>query len=628
MIENIYKEFLVELKECESKYFDPNGEPLKNLIVEDALKLEPLLIKTILSMPKVKEQFVTDIEGVMVFDKVKFQSFINNKEFLPDSYTKFSNKIGLEHKGEFISKSKDVSLVWPYKDCILQGGQTKEDEKRSEIFFNEILAPDQINRLKDPKVFTNIKYYDTEGEKTGAEAIEKIDSIENQNLIIKGNNLLALYSLLKVYEGKIKLIYIDPPYNTGNDSFGYNDSFNHSTWLTFFQNRISVAKRLLSNNGSIWMNLDDSEVHYAKVICDEIFGRENFIANVVWQKKFSPQNDAKFFSDNHDHILIFAKNSKYYKLNLLPRSSEMDKRYENPDNDCRGPWTSGDLLVKTYSEEYDYPITSPSGRVVNPPNGSCWRVSKKRFEELKSDNRIWFGEENNNVPRLKRFLSEVKQGITPMTIWTYKEVGHNQDARRELFALVDDNTFKTPKPEGLVKRIIELGSNKGDIVLDFFSGSGTSGSVALKMNRRFINCEQMDYCDSVTVQRIQKTIKGELGGISKEYNWQGGGSFLYLELMKHNQKYIEAIEKIESGDELLKIWEMIKTDAHLNYRTSVEEFEKNLDEFTTLAIETQKKILCEILNKNDLYVNLSEIDDKNSNVGEIDKKFNKLFYGV
>lgn len=597
-----------------------DGKLNKNKVVEMALALDEELLSLLLKNDTIKKHFFKEVNGTLIFDKIEFQRFVSNKQFLPDSYTAFKNKIGLTANGEYLTESKEVELAWPYKDCVLEGGQTKEDQRRNEIFWNTTLAPDEIDRLLDPKVLTNFKKYDKNGEH------EVKDISAKDNLVIKGNNLLALHSLKKVYAGKVKLIYIDPPYNTGNDSFGYNDSFNHSSWLTFLKNRLEVAYQLLASNGSIWINLDDEESHYAKVLCDEIFGRENFISNVIWQKKYAPQNDAKYFSDNHDHILVYAKNAANFKLNLLPRSEEMNSRYKNPDNDERGPWASDNLLVKTYAAEYDYPISNPAGKTINPPNGACWRVSKNKFEELKEDNRIWFGEDGKNVPRLKRFLSEVKQGVTPLTIWSYKEVGHNQDARRELFALIKTNIFKTPKPEKLIKRIIELGSDQGDLVLDFFAGSGTTPAVAHKMKRRFIACEQMDYCDEVTLARLQKVLAGEKGGISESVQWQGGGEFIYCELAKQNQFYIDTITNANSSSKLNELVTEILSYASVNYLVLKDKFK--LESFSSLNLEDKKKMLISMLELNNLYVPYSEIDDQSFAFNEQLKKLNNAFYKI
>jgi len=597
-----------------------DGKIAKNKVIELALALDESLLKLLLKNDAIKRHFFREMDNILVFDKVEFQKFVSNKQFLPDSYTAFKNKIGLTANAEYLTEAKEVLLAWPYKDCILEGTQTEEDQKRKEIFWNETLAPDQIDRLLSPKVLSNFKLFTKEGEAP----LRRLE--QSPNLVIKGNNLLSLHSLKKQFANSIKLVYIDPPYNTGTNTFGYNDSFNHSAWLTFFKNRIEAVKDLLKVDGSIWINLDDTEAHYAKVICDEIFNRENFVANVIWQKKYAPQNDAKFFSDNHDHILIYAKNIAYFKLNLLPRSQEMDDRYHNPDNDSRGPWASDNLLVKTYAAEYDYPITNPAGKVINPPNGSCWRVSKERFEELKADSRIWFGEDGKNVPRLKRFLSEVKQGTTPLTIWPYKEVGHNQDARRELFALVDTNIFKTPKPEKLIKRVVELGSNEDDYVMDFCAGSGTTAAVAMKMGRKFIACEQMDYCETVTIERLKKVIDGEQGGISKDVNWKGGGSFIYCELARLNENLVNLINKAKGQKAINEAMGAILDKGIIDYRIDLSEI--NINHLKSLDIEDQKKLLISILDKNALYIPLTEIEDEDFGFTQVEKELNYAFYNL
>lgn len=353
----------------------------------------------------------------------------------------------------------------------------------------------------------------------------------SDNLLIHGDNLLALKALEQDFAGKVKCIYIDPPYNTGAAFSTYDDNLEHSKWLSLMKPRLTIIRRLLSEDGSLWISIDDDERDYLKVLCDEIFGRENFVTSVIWQKKFSPQNDARWLSDNHDYILIFAKNKELWRPNLLARSSEMNGRYKNPDNDPRGPWTSGDLSVKTYSASTDYPITTPSGRVVNPPKGYCWRLSRQNFDLYKSENRIWFGKNGDNVPRIKRFLSEVQNGTKCLTIWLRNEVGDNQEAKREVKVFNSNVVFATPKPERLIKRVLELATRPGDIVLDSFLGSGTATAVAHKMHRRWIGIELTDTAYTHCKVRMDKVIDGtDEGGITKEVGWQGGGGYRFYEL--------------------------------------------------------------------------------------------------
>lgn len=353
---------------------------------------------------------------------------------------------------------------------------------------------------------------------------------QSENMIIKGDNLEALQALLPYYKGQVKCIYIDPPYNTGGAFEHYDDNLEHSQWLSLIYPRLELLRELLSEDGSIWISIDDDECHYLKVICDEVFGRKNFINNVIWQKKFSPQNDAKWLSDNHDHILCYAKNKEVWRPNLLPRTEEMNARYRNPDNDPRGAWTSGDLSVRTYSKAYDYPIITPSGKVVNPPAGRCWRIGKEGMDNLIKDNRIWFGDKGDNTPRLKRFLTDVKQGMTALTIWTHVEVGHNQEARQEVKNFNIENVFATPKPERLIQRILTLSTNESDLVLDSFLGSGTTCAVAQKMGRRYIGIEMGEHAITHCVPRMKAVIDGEQGGISKAINWNGGGGYTFYDL--------------------------------------------------------------------------------------------------
>ena len=357
------------------------------------------------------------------------------------------------------------------------------------------------------------------------------DNDQFDNKLIFGDNLLALKALEQKYAGKVKCVFIDPPYNTGSAFTHYDDGLEHSIWLSLIRDRLEIIRSLLSDDGSLWITIDDNEAHYLKVLCDEIFGRVNFVSNVVWQKKYSPQNDAKWLSDNHDHVLIYAKNKTIWRPNLLPRSENMNARYRNPDNDPRGVWKPADFSVKTYSAASDFPITTPSGRIVTPPKSRCWSTSENKFKELCADNRIWFGETGNNVPSVKKFLTEVKDGSTSMTVWLYTEVGHNQDAKKEIKEFNDYAVFDTPKPEKLLQKIFSLATNPGDLILDSFAGSGTTGAVAHKMGRRWIMIELGEHCHTHIIPRLKKVIDGgDQGGISKTANWQGGGGFRYYSL--------------------------------------------------------------------------------------------------
>jgi adenine-specific DNA-methyltransferase len=351
-----------------------------------------------------------------------------------------------------------------------------------------------------------------------------------ENMIIQGDNLDGLKALLSYYAGKVKCIYIDPPYNTGSAFEHYDDNLEHTKWLEMIYPRLELLREFLREDGSIWISIDADESHYLKVICDEIFGRKNFIDEVVWQRSYAPINLKKTLSRSHDLIFVYAKNSTGFEFNKLPRSESLKSLYKNPDNDPRGLWQSDNFSVGPAVDEKIYKITTPSGRVVEPPKGRCWLLTKQRFQDFIKDNRIWFGTKGNGVPRIKRFLSEVKSGVTSMTLWTYQEVGHNQDAKREIKELDLGEVFGTPKPEKLIQRIITLATNENDLVLDSFLGSGTTAAVAHKMNRRYIGIEMGDHAKTHCVERLKKVIDGEQGGISKSVNWQGGGGFRFYEL--------------------------------------------------------------------------------------------------
>lgn len=366
-------------------------------------------------------------------------------------------------------------------------------------------------------------------ENTGLSNVSK--DLGTENMLIHGDNLLALKALEKDYAGQVKCVYIDPPYNTGSAFEHYDDNLEHSQWLQLMRPRLEILWNLLSGYGSIWISIDDDEQAYLKILCDEVFGRNNFVCNVIWEKKYSPQNDAKWLSDSHDFIMVYAKKKENWRPNLLPRSVEMNARYKNPDNDPRGSWKPADFSARTYSQSGDYPIELPSGRVVTPPPSRAWITNKEKFGELVADNRIWFGNDGNNIPAQKKFLSEVKQGMTAMTIWKYAEVGHNQDAKKEVKVFNSESVFATPKPERLIERILTLATNPSDLVLDSFLGSGTTAAVAHKMGRRYIGIEMGEHAYTHCKVRLDKVIAGEdAGGITKTTNWQGGGGYRFYEL--------------------------------------------------------------------------------------------------
>lgn len=389
-----------------------------------------------------------------------------------------------------------------------------------------------IGKENRPKLEPRILLEDSEKSYHAPHRVTDHDLFDNR--LIFGDNLLALKALEQEFTGKIKCIYIDPPYNTGSAFKHYDDGLEHSLWLSLVRDRLEMLKRLLQTDGSIWISIDDNEQAYLRVLMDEVFGRKNFVATAIWQKIFSPNSTARHLSANHDYVMLYAKEIDLWHRNLLPRTEGSNENYRNPDNDPRGLWTSSDLSARNYYSAGTYSVTSPGGRVTGgPPKGRYWTISKEKFLEFDRDQRIWWGTKGNNQPRLKRFLSEVRDGIVPQTIWLHSEVGNTQEAKKEVMAVVppDVEVFQTPKPERLLKRILEISTNPGDWVMDSFAGSGTTGAVAHKMGRRWIMVEVGEHCYTHIIPRLKKVIFGEdKGGITEAVGWKGGGGFRYYHL--------------------------------------------------------------------------------------------------
>jgi adenine-specific DNA-methyltransferase len=616
---------LTELLQSDQSFIS-DGAILKNAVIEAALNMDPSLLELLMQSPKIKAHFFTEVSGALIFDKVKFQGFVLNKAFLPDSYTAFKNRIGLaDGRGDYLSQAREVVLAWPYKDCVLEGGMTKADQGRNEVFWNTTLAPDDITRLLEPKVLTSWERWDAAAVASGKpKAVGEVS--EDDNLLIKGNNLLALHSLKVRYADKVKLIYIDPPYNTGNDDFRYNDRFNHSAWLTFMRNRLEVAKSLLSQDGVIFLNLDDGEAHYCKVLMDEVFGRENFIANVVWQKKYTRSNDARWFSDNHDHILVFAKNASKFHVNLLPKTEKQLKAYKNPDGHEKGVWKATPLHAKSGTDVGRYKYTFKNGRTWEPPQNTFPRFSKETLAKLEYNNEIYFGVDGTAEPSRKTFLSETKDGLTPITVWGYEEFGHNHEANTELKNLKLSYFFGNPKPERLLQAIVTLATNTGDLVLDFYAGSGTTAAVAHKMGRRWIAVEQMDYIKDLTATRIKKVIEGEQGGISKAVAWKGSGSFVYAELAASNSDFADRIDAAPDMSMLQTIHADMQATGYLHYDVDLSAFD--IAAFAALSLDDAKCVLMDCLDANHLYVNLSSLGDADFEISDEDARATRSFYRI
>ncbi len=623
----------------EEQFCTTDGQLIKNSIVEAALSLQPKLIKLLLDNEELSANFFSDVEGVKVFDKVKFQRFVMNKSFLADSYTAYKNKIGLtDEDGRFLSESCEVVLSWPYKDCMLEGGQTKEDVKRDEIFWSETLAPDEITRLTEPKAFTGFKRYDKDGE-------HKVENLLlTDNIIIKGNNLLALYSLREKYKGRIKLIYIDPPYyfkkTTATDQFKYNSNFHLSTWLTFLKDRLSVAKSLLCTGGTIWISISEDGMHYLKLVADSIFDKDCFVGTIPRRTR-SGKSDVPFnFSQDFDWLLVYTNVGE--DVDVMGRNVE--RTYYESDDYPGQPWRLADLTKQTTAKErpnsFFTMIDPKTGKEYPASEKRTWNVSKDTFREYYDRGEIIFPDDydflNITKPYARKFKKDDdKKGKLSSIISDFQIQGFlkallydckNEKGNDEIDNLFGRDEFDYAKPEELVKTIIEATTQEGDIVMDFFSGSGTTIAVAHKMNRQYIGVEQMDYINTLDIPRLKDVINGEQGGISKSINWQGGGSFVYCELAKANGEFVEKIQAATTTEALKSIWTKMKETGYLNYKINIATIDANAADFEALSLDDQKRFLIECLDKNLLYIPFSDIDSEEYAISDEDKRLTKEFY--
>ncbi len=654
---NKFFETILEVLSQDERFFTEDGELLRNAVVEASGKMDAKLIKALYENETTRERFFTDVDGIAVFDKVAFGYVINNREFLPDSYTRYKNKIGLANgRGDYISTSRDVELVFPYKDCVLEGGQTKEDQKRSEIFYNESLAPNEVDRLLAPKVLTNIKKYDQDGS-------HDITGIEpTDNIIIRGNNLLALSCFMKRYEGQVKCIYIDPPYNTGDDGFNYNDSFNHSTWLTFMKNRLTMARRLLRDDGAIFVQIDHHELGYLNVLMDEIFGIENKV-QIISAKTASP---AGFKTVNPgpidvtEYILFYTKRKSAFNFKKAYVPVGYNKNYN--------------LVLLRDDDVKNWRFIPIKQAVIEAAGFESEREAKKQYGELWRpilDNLIakYAFDHANDVVSVRdphkptAFIKELMKKS--------KEVDYVLDYQREdgsygyiykggalafysnKMQLVDGELTVTEllsdfwnhiswagianeggvklkngkKPEKLIKQIFELSTEPGDLVLDFHLGSGTTCAVAHKMGLHYLGCEQLDYGDNDVVVRLNNVIAGDSTGISSAVNWSGGGSFVYCELANLNQSFVDRIQGAKDDATLAAIYEDIIKTGFISYKVNPKDIDTASEDFTALSLDDKKRLLMELLDKNQLYINYCDMEDETFAVSEEDKAFTKSFYG-
>jgi len=663
---NNFHEILINQLAKESSFVTDDGELKKFIIIDAAFNMNRKLIELLLEVPEIKQKFFTEISGHWVFDINLFVQYMENKNFLKDSYTRFRNKIGLNIGGKFLNQRNEVSLVWPFKDCILEGGQSRDDQKRPEIFFNEILAQQEIDQLTEPKVLTNWKRYAVDGEKPVTELKRENGTIK-ENLIIKGNNLLALHSLLPQFEEKVKLIYIDPPYNTGNDSFKYNDSFNHSTWLTFMKNRLSIAYKLLRKDGVILVHCDYVEDCYLKVLMDEIFLRENYINNISIRDSHASglklSAKEKTIIKTKSTILIYKKKENISINPVYQQRNEWDTHfntYVDIDVEKLPKYSLLEYLKSKKVCDDDFVLDDNSLR-------------NKKFKDFAFKNRNKIFQSTKEIPddgkelSLSNRDSVVKYAeneyafngrrLSPLSKSIFN-VGYDTYFKEEFGKLLcdfwDDVDFNNSqnegsvsfpagkKPEFLLARLITMFTNSDEIILDYHLGSGTTCAVAHKMKRQYIGIEQLDYGDNDSIVRLQNIVGKKITeegkmfdkleydktGISETSNWKGGGEFVYCELKKYNQTFIEQIEEAETTEKLLAIWEEMKEHSFLNYNVDIKKQDESIGDFKLLSVDTQKQHLCKILNKNQLYVNLSSIDDEDYQVSEDDKLLTREFYEI
>lgn len=672
---------LFEILESQLKknpnFISDNGELKKWVVLDNARNFDEELLELLIDNEEIKNYFFKEVKGTLIFNLNLFVQFLEQKNYLNDSYTQYKIKVGLTIDGKYLKQRNEVALVWPFKDCILEGGQSREEDKREEIFFNEVLAQDEITQLLEPKVLTNAKRIDKDGEKPIDQFNRNDNGTITDNLIVKGNNLLALNTLKKEFAGKVKLIYIDPPYNTGNDSFHYNDTFNHSTWLVFMKNRLELAKILLSPDGSIFVHCDDNEVHYLKVLLDDIF-EHNFINTITVKTKVggvTGSSEGKSFKDSTEFINVFAKDKKQILFNPIFQLTPLYK------------------FIKSYEEQdkswkYTSVITTLSGKTkLKESNGYCFygysSFKSKSVKQFAKDNNISeedvyrkysdkiFRTTNAQSSVRKTVINETKDFDYPIISVEYSPIkGKNKgnkievlykDTERNMLMfladmIIEDNDVvyykekistlwddiqynnlskeggvdfpNGKKPELLIKRIIELTTNEGDIVLDYHLGSGSTCAVAHKMKRQHIGIEQIDYGSNDSTVRLRNVVEGDRSGISKDVNWQGGGSFVYLELKKYNQTFIEQIEEAKDSKALLQIWEQMKGKSFLNYNVDIKKQDEHLEEFKVLNLAEQKQHLCELLDKNQLYVNLSSLNDADFACTDEEMKLTKDFYQI
>jgi adenine-specific DNA-methyltransferase len=636
MSESTYLDELKKLLAEDERLVNKNGQLLKSRITELAQNLDEKLISILLENTKMNQLFFKNISDTKILDLEKFLEFVHNEAYLSDSYTAFKNKIGLStSRNDYISERSDVVLNWPYKDCVLEGGQDKDDQKRDEVFWNETLGADQRDVLLAPKTLSGFRRYDKEGEH------DVQDLSEEDNYIIRGNNLLALHTLKKRYAQKVKLIYIDPPYNTGKDEFGYNDRFSHSTWLTFMKNRVEIAWSLLRNDGFLFVHCDDNEQQYLKVLLDSVINRKNYVSMITVKANPAGKQSGADLAIMADYVLVYKKSSEA-SLNGVPLNEEDEAKYNRTDK--QGKFLTERLRQHGVDERREdspnlyYPIYfQPETKDITLeekeeyvkvlpilPSGGDGRwiwgrdkvVKDKALLEIREVKRdgtlIWDA-------YFKKYYSEDLRKKTP-TIWADKKYRNEVGTKelRKLFGTKD--TFAYPKSEFTIMDILETATDPNDLVLDYHLGSGTTAAVAHKMGRRYIGVEQLDYGKNDPVMRLRKVVEGEKTGISEIVGWKGGGSFVYSHLKNDVNIFIQKIKGAQAKKEVESLLQTVLSSNFLSHRVDPEKFEK--DRFAKLALSQQKLLLIDLINKNKLYVNYHDIDDSSYKIDATTKKLN------
>ena len=625
--------------------------------------LDEILLRKFYDNKVIKSCYFKKVGDLIVFDKTEFMYLFENVQFLGDSYTRFKSDIGLIDKNEkFIVDNDDVVLSFPFKDCVLEFDSTDANDDREEYFINERISKEKIDVMFENKVFINCKKIGKDGEKN----IEKFDI--NDNLLIKGNNLLALHTLLPVYKESIKLMYWDILYNTENDKIPYADSFKHSSWLVMMKNRLEIAKKLIRDDGVICLQCDETEMAYLKVLCDEIFNRNNCInvislnTSTVSGPKIAHVNSGKGFPKTKEYILIYSVNSQkvYVKVPKIPKesfSSRYDRIIPEWKKEDNIMLENGELDIDNCNEKIkDYTILTISqyAKEHNIEINDVWlQENAYRIFVVDPNKSLSDLYKNTTFDKIIKFV-KTSTGLNKLIITNFNRSAKitnielaNAELKSEMYLSdnwVDKDVLTTgihheggvtleggKKPEKLVKRLIDSFTNEKDIVLDAYFGTGTTGSVVMKMNRRFIGIEQLDeHIDKLAIPRLKNVINGDETGISKlpDVNWKGGGSFVYIELAKLNQNYIDRINNVKKSEEnkLLSIYSDIKNNAYLNCYIDTNRIDSQTEKFTSLNFTDKKKFLRELLDKNQLYVNLMDIDDKEFNISDNDKKFTKSFY--